>query len=299
MVHQNALSDSTLCMVNRWAVADNAGQQVWFITGVGRGLGKGIAESVLDSGRTVVGTVRRDGDAADLAERYGDRFLRVTADVTSPSAVAAAVDAALDAFDRIDVLVNNAGYTLVAGIEDATDEQIREQFETNFFGTVTVTRCVLPVMRKQAQGRIIMVSSVAGASAAPGMGYYAASKHAVEGFSESLSKEVTGLGITVTMVQPGLFRTDTLGSSMQSVPPSPAYEASVGALMGALSGVSGQQPGDPRRLGDALLSLVEAEAPPLRVPIDPGASGSIRGRLEQQLAELEEWAPRLATQPQA
>jgi NAD(P)-dependent dehydrogenase (short-subunit alcohol dehydrogenase family) len=278
-------------------VAGDSGRQTWFITGVGRGLGRGIAESVLDSGRTVVGTVRRDGDAVDLAEKYGDRVLLVTADVTDRPAVAAAVEAAVAAFGRIDVLVNNAGYTLVAGVEDATDEQIREQFETNFFGTVNVTRCVAPVMRSQAAGRIIMISSVAGASAAPGMGYYAATKHAVEGFSESLSKEVAGLGIKVTIVQPGLFRTDTLGASLQSVSPSPAYEASVGALMGALSGFSGAQPGDPRRLGGALLSLVEAENPPLRVPIDPGASGSVRGRLEQQLAELDEWGPRLATEP--
>jgi NAD(P)-dependent dehydrogenase (short-subunit alcohol dehydrogenase family) len=273
--------------------------QIWFITGVRRGLGRGIAEAALDAGRTVVGTVRRDGDAADLAEKYGDRFLQAVADVTDRPAVEAAVAAAIDAFGRIDVLVNNAGYTLVAGIEDAADAQIRQQFETNFFGTVTVTRSVLPIMRRQGAGRIIMVSSVAGASAAPGMGYYAASKHAVEGFAESLSKEVAGLGIAVTMVQPGLFRTDTLGSSMQAVPPSAAYEASVGALMGALSGLSGAQPGDPRRLGDALLTLVEADAPPLRVPIDPGASGSVRGRLEQQLAELDDWGPRLATAPHA
>jgi NAD(P)-dependent dehydrogenase (short-subunit alcohol dehydrogenase family) len=278
-------------------VADESKRQTWFITGVGRGLGRGIAESVLDSGRTVVGTVRRDGDAVDLAEKYGDRVLLVTADVTDRPGVAAAVEAAVAAFGRIDVLVNNAGYTLVAGVEDATDEQIREQFETNFFGTVNVTRRVVPVMRSQAAGRIIMISSVAGASAAPGMGYYAATKHAVEGFSESLSKEVAGLGIKVTIVQPGLFRTDTLGASLQSVSPSAAYEASVGALMGALSGFSGAQPGDPRRLGGALLSLVEAEKPPLRVPIDPGASAPVRGRLEQQLAELDEWGPRLATEP--
>ncbi len=271
--------------------------QIWFITGVGRGLGRGIAEAVLDAERTVVGTVRRDGDGADLAGRYGDRVRLVTADVTDARAVSAAVDAAVEAFGRIDVLVNNAGYTLVAGIEDATDDQIRAQFETNVFGTLTVTRCVLPVMRRQASGRIVMVSSVAGASAAPGMGYYAATKHAVEGFSESLFKEVAGLGIRVTIVQPGLFRTDTLGSSMHSVAPSEAYAGSVGGLLGALTGLNGAQPGDPRRLGGALITLVDAEDPPLRVPIDPGATGAVRGRLEHQLAELEEWGPRLATDP--
>ncbi|OLL19270.1 MULTISPECIES: SDR family NAD(P)-dependent oxidoreductase [unclassified Rhodococcus (in: high G+C Gram-positive bacteria)] len=275
----------------------HAGREVWFITGVGRGLGHGIAETVLRSGRTVLGTVRRDGDAADLREKYGDRICLVTADVTDQRSVSAAVAAAVDVFGRIDVLVNNAGYTLVSGIEDATDQQIRDQFETNTFGTMSVTRQVLPVMRKQSSGRIIMVSSVAGASAAPGMGYYAATKHAIEGFAESLSKEVADLGIKVSIVQPGLFRTDTLGSSMQSTTPSDVYERSVGNLLSALTGLSGSQPGDPSRLGDALITLVEEENPPLRVPIDPGATGSVRGRLEQQLAELDEWGPKLATEP--
>lgn len=278
-------------------VTGNAERQVWFITGVSRGLGHGIADAVLASGRAVVGTVRRDGDAADLAARYPGQIALATADVTDQASVAAAVTAALDFAGRIDVLVNNAGYTLVAGIEDATDQQIRDQFETNTFGAINVTRLVLPLLRKQSAGRIIMVSSVAGASAAPGMGYYAASKHAVEGFAESLSKEVAGLGIKVTVVQPGMFRTDALGASMQSTAPSADYEASVGKLLGALSGMSGAQPGDPRRLGEALIILAEAKNPPLRVPIDPGASGSVRGRLVQQLAELDEWGPRLATAP--
>lgn len=171
-------------------MAGSTERQVWFITGVSRGLGHGIAEAVLASGRAVVGTVRRDGDAADLANKYPGQVLLVTADVTHQASVAAAVTAAVEFGGRIDVFVSNAGYTLVAGIEDATDQQIRDQFETNAFGTINVTRSVLPVMRKQQAGRVIVVSSVAGASAGPGMGYYAASKHAVEGFAESLSKEV-------------------------------------------------------------------------------------------------------------
>ncbi|MEU2279157.1 SDR family NAD(P)-dependent oxidoreductase [Nocardia rhamnosiphila] len=270
---------------------------MWFVTGVGRGLGRGIAEAALEAGRSIVGTVRRDGDGDGLTDKYGDRALVVTADVTDPAAVRTAVDRAMETFGRIDVLVNNAGYTLVSGVEDASDQEIRRQFETNTFGTIDVTRAVLPIMRARGSGRVIMVSSVAGAAVGPGMAYYGATKHAVEGFAEGLSKEVTPLGIRVSIVQPGLFRTDALGSSMHSVTPASEYQDSVGALMGALSKVSSSQPGDPFRLGEAIVKLVDSEDPPLRVPVDPGATGSIQGRLELQLAELREWGPRLATEP--
>jgi NAD(P)-dependent dehydrogenase (short-subunit alcohol dehydrogenase family) len=270
---------------------------VWFVTGIGRGLGSGIARAALRTGHQVAGTVRKAEDAHALQAEFPDQLLVITADVTKPETVRAGVQAALARFGRIDVLVNNAGYTLVSGVEDASDQEIRAQFETNTFGTINVTRAVLPTMRAQGAGRIIMVSSVAGASAAPGMGYYAATKHAVEGFAEALSKEVASIGIAVSIVQPGLFRTDTLGSSMRAIPPGEAYAGSVGALVEALSGLSGNQPGDPVRLGEALVQLAAAEHPPLRVPIDPGASQSVRDHLETQLAELDEWGPRLATEP--
>lgn len=272
-------------------------EQVWFVTGVGRGLGRSIARAALQAGRRVAGTVRDAKQVEELQAELGDRTLVLTADVTDPVAVRTAVAATIERFGRIDVLVNNAGYTLVSGVEDASDAEIRAQFETNTFGTIDVTRAVLPGMRAQGAGRIVMISSVAGASAAPGLGYYAATKHAVEGFAESLSKEVASLGILVSMVQPGLFRTDTLGSSMRTVAPGEAYDSSVGALMNALSDLSGSQPGDPAKLGESIVALVDADSPPLRVPIDPGASGSVRGRLEQQLNELETWGPRLATEP--
>lgn len=271
--------------------------QVWFVTGIGRGLGQGIARAALQAGRRVVGTVRDLKQSEELQAQLGERALVLTADVTDSVAVRAAVEAAAEKFGRIDVLINNAGYTLVSGVEDATDDEIRAQFETNAFGTIDVTRAVLPGMRAQGSGRIVMISSVAGASAAPGMGYYAATKHAVEGFAESLSKEVSSLGISVSMVQPGLFRTDTLGSSMRSVTPGEDYDSSVGTLLGALSGLSGSQPGDPSRFGESIVALVDAQNPPLRVPIDPGASDAVRGRLERQLDELETWGPRLATEP--
>jgi NAD(P)-dependent dehydrogenase (short-subunit alcohol dehydrogenase family) len=275
----------------------NAGTSVatWFVTGVSRGIGRAIAEAVLGAGHQLLGTVRNLRDADDLASRFPGRVKIVTADVTDPDAVRTAVGTALETFGQIDVLVNNAGYTLLAGIEEATDEQIRDQFETNTFGLFRVTREVLPGMRARRSGRIIMISSVAGVSAAPGLGYYAASKHAVEGFSESLAKEIAEYGILVTLVQPGLFRTDTLGASRADARHSEAYAGTVGKTRSALSALSGHQPGDPARLAAAVLRLAAEPAPPLHLPLDPGATAPIRPRLEQQLRELDEWSAAMAT----
>ncbi len=270
---------------------------IWFVTGVSRGLGHAIGASVLAAGHRLVGTVRKPGDAADLAAAFPGRALIVQADVSDRASVRDAVATATAAFGRIDVLVNNAGYTLLAGIEEATEAQIRQQFDTNTFGLFWVTREVLPVMRAQRTGRIIMISSVAGVSAAPGLGYYAASKHAVEGFSDSLAKEVAEHGIQVTLVEPGLFRTSTLGESMTEAAPSAAYPGTVGKTRTALKSLDGHQPGDPARLAAAVLRLAAEPAPPLHLPLDPGATGAIRPRLEQQLRELDEWAATMATQP--
>ncbi|SRR6266496_106845 len=272
---------------------------VWFVTGVSRGLGHAIADAVLAGGGRLVGTVRSDGDAADLVAAHPDRAVITRADVTDGQDIDAAVASALDAFGRIDVLVSNAGYTLMAGIEEASDEDVVEQFATNAFGSFRVARAVLPIMRRQQSGRIIMISSVAGVSAAPGLGYYAASKHAVEGFSESMAKEVAPHGISVTIVEPGLFRTDTLGASMRESSRTAAYESTAGKTRTALKSLDGKQPGDPARLAAALLALAEEPDPPLHLPLDPGATTAIRPRLEQQLQELDEWAAKMATAPLA
>jgi NAD(P)-dependent dehydrogenase (short-subunit alcohol dehydrogenase family) len=280
-------------------ITEDAGQPglTWFVTGVSRGIGRAIAEAVLGAGHQLLGSVRDPRDADDLVSGFPGQVKIVTADVTDPGAVHAAIETALQTFGRIDVLVNNAGYTLLAGIEEATDEQIRDQFETNTFGLFRVTREVLPGMRARQSGRIIMISSVAGVSAAPGLGYYAASKHAVEGFSESLAKEVAEHGILVTLVEPGLFRTDTLGSSLTDASHSDAYSATAGKTRSALSSLSGHQPGDPARLAAAILCLAAEPTPPLHLPLDPGATGAIRPRLEQQLRELDEWGMAMATAP--
>lgn len=273
--------------------------RVWFVTGVSRGLGRAIAETVLDAGEYLVGTARRPAEARDLLAGHPGRTRIVEADVTDAGQVTEAVTTALEAFGGIDVLVNNAGYTLLAGVEEASEEEIRSQFETNTFGTFRVTRAVLPAMRARGRGLIIMISSVAGVSAAPALGYYAASKHAVEGFGESLAKEVAGDGLHVTLVEPGLFRTDTLGTSLHEATPGQAGDGVVGKTREALKGLDGRQPGEPRHLAAALLKLADEPAPPLHLPLDPGATGSIRPRLEQQLRELDEWAPKMSTQSHA
>jgi NAD(P)-dependent dehydrogenase (short-subunit alcohol dehydrogenase family) len=267
----------------------------WLVTGVSRGIGRAIGEAVLASGHRLVGTVRKPGDADDLLAAYPDKALIVQADITDKASVDDAVAAALAAFGRIDLLVNNAGYTLLAGIEEATEAQIHQQFETNTFGLFRMTRAVLPTMRSQGAGRIIMVSSVAGVSAAPGLGYYAASKHAVEGFSESLAKEVAEHGIKVTLIEPGLFRTNTLGASLFEASQSDAYAATVGKTRAALKSLDGHQPGDPAQLAAAVLKIASEPSPPLHLPLDPGATGAIRPRLQQQLEELDEWAAKMAT----
>jgi NAD(P)-dependent dehydrogenase (short-subunit alcohol dehydrogenase family) len=271
--------------------------RTWFITGVSRGIGRAIAEAVLDAGDNLVGTVRHASQCADLTATHGNRACIVEADVTDTHGIGNAVDTALQRFGRIDVLVNNAGYTLLAGVEEATDEQIHHQFATNTFGVFAVTRAVLPTMRAQHGGLVVMISSVAGVSASPGLGYYAASKHAVEGFSESLCKEVAPHGIRVTLLEPGLFRTDTLGASLCASAQQDSYLDTVGKARAALASLDGHQPGDPRQLAAVVLKLADASTLPLNLPLDPGATTAIRPRLEQRLRDIDEWAGVMATAP--
>src|SRR5580658_186480 len=185
----------------------------------------------------------------------------------------------------------------VLAVVRAADDQIRQQFETNVFGLIDVTRAVLPLLRRSARGFIVTISSVAGVSAAAGFAYYAASKHAVEGFAEALAKEIAPLGIRLTIVEPGSFRTDALGSSMISAAPDDTYADSVGRFRDLISSLDGNQPGDPHRLAAQVLRLVDEPEPPLHLPLDPGATQPIRSKLTQQLAELHEWAPRYSASP--
>jgi len=249
--------------------------QVWFITGSSRGIGRALAEAVLAAGHRLVATARNPKQLSDLVDRYGDRARAVALDVTDERAALAAVQSAVDAFSRIDVLVNNAGYGDLASIEDTSLKDFRAQIETNLFGVVNVTKAALPVMRRQGAGHILQFSSVGGRIGPVGRGAYAAAKWGVEGFSEVLSKEVGPLGIKVTIVEPGGFRTDFAGSSTSIPPDNPAYAGTVGAVARFQREYNGVQPGDPAKAAAALLHVATLAEPPLRLPLGSDAARAV------------------------
>ncbi|MFF4749183.1 SDR family NAD(P)-dependent oxidoreductase [Streptomyces sp. NPDC002514] len=239
--------------------------KTWLVTGSSRGLGRAIAEAVLAGGHNLVATARRTAPLNDLAERYGDRIRLVTLDVTDAEAARRAVRAAIEAFGRLDVVVNNAGYADMAAIEDMSDQAFRDQIDANLFGVVNVSRAALPVMREQGSGHIIQISSVGGRVGGPGLGAYQAAKWAVGGFSEVLAKEVAHLGIKITVAEPGAMRTDWAGSSMATPPVSEPYQQVVEPAIARQRAADGNQTGDPARVARILLDVTEAEEPPLRL----------------------------------
>ncbi|MFI6759236.1 SDR family NAD(P)-dependent oxidoreductase [Micromonospora sp. NPDC050417] len=239
--------------------------KVFLVTGSARGLGRDIAQAVLAAGHSLVATARQPEQLADLVTRYGDRIRPVALDVTDVPAVEAAVQAAVDAFGRLDVVVNNAGYANLVSTEDITAEDFRAQVETNFFGVVNVTRAAIPVLRAQGAGHIIQISSLGGRMATPGLSAYQASKWAVGGFSEVVAAEVAPLGIKVTVLEPGGMRTDWAGSSMAVPPVSEPYQKTVGAIAAMLRGGSGNVASDPAKVAQVLLTVADLDEPPLRL----------------------------------
>jgi NAD(P)-dependent dehydrogenase (short-subunit alcohol dehydrogenase family) len=239
--------------------------KVWLITGSSRGLGRALAEAVLAAGDKLVATARTPAQLADLVDRFGDQVRSVTLDVTHERAAVNAVQGAINAFGRLDVLVNNAGYANVNSIEDMAAEDFREQIATNFFGVVSVTRAALPVFRTQRDGHIIQISSLGGRLATPGLSAYQSAKWAVGGFSEVLAKEVGPLGIKVTVVEPGGIRTDWAGWSMGVGAVEPDYLKTVGAMIEARSANAGFMRGDPARVAQAILRIASEKRPPLRL----------------------------------
>jgi NAD(P)-dependent dehydrogenase (short-subunit alcohol dehydrogenase family) len=268
--------------------------QVWFITGSSRGLGRALAEAVLAAGHRLVATARNPKQLTDLVERYGDRIRAVALDVTDEPAALAAVQSTVDGFGRIDVLVNNAGYGDLASIEDTSMKDFRAQIETNLFGVINVTKAVIPAMRRQGSGLILQFSSVGGRVGPVGRGAYAAAKFGVEGFSEVLAKEVGPLGIKVTIVEPGGFRTDFAGSSTTIAPDNPAYASTVGAVARFQREYNGVQPGDPRKAAAALLHVATLDQPPLRLPLGSDAARAVeeaervRAEADKQWRQLSE-----------
>ncbi|HEY9023662.1 MAG TPA: oxidoreductase [Burkholderiaceae bacterium] len=270
------------------ALASNP--RVWFVTGAARGIGLRIVEAALAAGDAVVATSR---DAASLRERFAgnDALLPVPLDVTDEKQAAAAVAAALDRFGRIDVLVNNAGFGLLGAVEEASADEVRRLYETNVFGLLNVTRAALPSMRERRRGHVLNISSVGGYQSGAGFGVYCSTKFAVEGLSEALHAELAPLGVHVTVVEPGYFRTEFLDQSSLTVSPRllADYAATAGQVRERAVQINLKQPGDPKRLAQVLLALVASPTPPMRLPLGTDTLQVIGEKNERVAAETAAW----------
>jgi len=262
--------------------------KIWFITGTSKGFGRIWAEAALERGDKVAATARNADSVADLAEKYGEEnALPIALDVTDRSGVEAAVKQAHEHFGRLDVVVNNAGYGLFGSIEEVTEEQARDQIETNLFGALWVTQAALPILREQGSGHVIQVSSVGGVYAFPGIGLYHASKWALEGFSQSLAGEVADLGIKVTIVEPGGFSTDWAGPSSVRAEELDAYQPVRDANAKRFSNPDAV--GDPEATGPAILEVVDADEPPLRIFFGATPLDLVREDYAQRVETWEQW----------
>lgn len=263
---------------------------VWLITGCSTGFGRELARLVIERGWKAVVTARDSARVADLAEGAEDRVLALGLDVTKSEQLREVVKSAEQHFGRIDVLVNNAGYGYQSSVEEADDARVRAQFDANVFGLFEMTRLVLPGMRARRRGHFINISSVAGFIGFPGSGYYAATKHAVEGFSTALAAEVAPLGLKVTSVAPGPFRTDWAGRSLQQTTTElDDYSETVGVRMAGTAQGSGQQPGDPIRAARAMIEIYEHANPPQHLVLGAWGVDQVSAHLRQTLEEIEQW----------
>ncbi|KAB0643602.1 oxidoreductase [Burkholderia latens] len=265
-------------------------KRVWFITGASRGIGALIAQAALEDGNAVVAAGR---NAAAIVERLGDSaaLLPVQLDVTNEAQARAAVQAAIDTFGRIDVLVNNAGFGLLGAVEESADSDVRRMFDTNVFGLLNVTRAVLPAMRANRSGHVINISSIGGYRAAAGFGVYSSTKFAVEGITEALHAELKPLGIHATVVEPGYFRTDFLDASSLVVAPHVIddYDETSGAVRRKATQLNHNQPGDPAKLAAAMIALADAADPPLRLPLGTDTLAAIAAKNAYVTEETEAW----------
>jgi NAD(P)-dependent dehydrogenase (short-subunit alcohol dehydrogenase family) len=260
--------------------------KIWFVTGTSRGFGRIWAASALARGDSVAATARDTSTLSDLVHRFGDAILPLTLDVTDRAAVFEAVAPAHDRFGRLDVVVNNAGYGLFGAVEETSEADARAYIETNLFGKIWATQAALPYLREQRSGHILQVSSMGGLIAFPTLAIYHASKWALEGFSESLAQEVAPFGITVTLVEPGGYATNWGGRSAVHSRPLPAYEA----VRAHATQFNGDYPlGDPGATADAILAIVDAERPPLRVVLGAPPLTLVRDAYEQRLAGWSAW----------
>lgn len=263
-------------------------QKIWFITGAARGFGRIWAEAALARGDKVAATARNTGALDGLVQRYGDRVLALALDVTNAQQVADVVAQAHRHFGQLDVVLNNAGYALVGAIEEAGVDDVKAEFETNFFGTLRVIQAVLPILRTQKSGHILGVSSVAGLVAGPISGFYNASKWAVEALHDSLSQEVAGFGIKVTLIEPGAYATDF--ASPASLKISEGLEAYVAQRQQVFAQGAAMEFGEPQATAQAVLQIVDADKPPLRLFLGTEGMTMVPAAYAARLAEWEQWA---------
>jgi NAD(P)-dependent dehydrogenase (short-subunit alcohol dehydrogenase family) len=263
-------------------------EKVWFITGTSRGFGREWAIAALDRGDKVAATARDTATLADLVDKFGDAILPITLDVTDRAADFAAVKQAHDHFGRLDVVVNNAGYGQFGFVEELSEQDARDQIETNVFGALWVTQAALPYLRAQRSGHIIQVSSIGGIVAFPNVGIYHASKWALEGFSQSLAQEVAPFGVHVTLIEPAGFSTDWSGSSSRTAEALPDY-ADLHAENEKVRKTRWAAPGDPKASAAAVLKVVDADEPPLRVFFGDAPLGLAKADYEERLRTWEQW----------
>jgi NAD(P)-dependent dehydrogenase (short-subunit alcohol dehydrogenase family) len=263
-------------------------EKVWFITGTSRGFGREWAIAALDRGDKVAATARDTASLADLVDSYGDAILPIQLDVTDRAADFGAVKQAHDHFGRLDVVVNNAGYGQFGFVEELSEQDARDQIETNVFGALWVTQAALPYLREQRSGHIIQVSSIGGITAFPNVGIYHASKWALEGFSQALAQEIAPFGVHVTLIEPAGFDTDWAGSSSRRAEELPAY-ADVHAATEAIRKQRWAAPGNPAASAAAVLKVVDADEPPLRVFFGEAPLGLAKADYEERLRTWEQW----------
>jgi len=265
-------------------------QKTWLITGCSSGFGRALAEKVLARGDRLVATARDPDQLREFKEHHPDACWILPLDLSDNTSLAPALQNILQLIPRIDVLVNNAGYGLLGSLENCSDEQIRRNFEVNFFGSLSLIRAILPLMRQQKYGHIINMSAAAAIGNYAGFSVYGATKFALEGLSEGLAAELKPLGIKVTLVQPGPFRTAFIARSLDRAPDCfPEYQATVGKFGSFLEKMDGQQPGDPAKAADAILKVVDSENPPLRLVLGKYATDKVERTCKARLRELETW----------
>lgn len=264
--------------------------KVWFITGCSTGFGRELSKLVLELGYKAIVTARNPKDIQDITENYPDTSIPIQLDVTNKLEIENSILKAKARFGRIDILVNNAGIGYFGAIEESEEEEVRRMFEINFFGLANVTNPVLPIMRAQRNGMIINIASIGGLVSFPAVGFYNATKFAVDGYSEVLAKETSHLGIKVMIVAPSGFRTDWAGRSANNTKKKILdYEESAGANMQNIRASSGNQAGDPVRAVKAIVKAVESENPPMRLLLGKAALRNARNKLDSLKKEFDEW----------